>query len=90
MELLGAQGRATNLLRFPSVYPLDPVAVHAAIGKTHKTLLVEANYSGQFGRLLRAETGVTFSDRLLKYDGEPFYPHEVAARALEVMHDGRQ
>ncbi|HTP54203.1 MAG TPA: 2-oxoacid:acceptor oxidoreductase subunit alpha [Thermoplasmata archaeon] len=90
MEMLTARGRATNLLRFPSVYPIDPSAVQAALGKTHQTLLVEANYSGQFGRLLRAETGVDLSDRLLKYDGEPFYPHEVAARALEVMHDGRQ
>jgi 2-oxoglutarate ferredoxin oxidoreductase subunit alpha len=89
MELLGARGQPTNLLRFPSVYPVDPAVVQAAIGKTKRTLLVEANYSGQFGRLLRAETGVALSDRLLKYDGEPFYPHEVAARALEVMHDGR-
>jgi 2-oxoglutarate/2-oxoacid ferredoxin oxidoreductase subunit alpha len=90
MELLGAKGQPTNLLRFPSVYPLDPAAVRAAVGKARRTLLVEANYSGQFGRLLRAESGVELSARLLKYDGEPFFPHEVAARALEEIHDGRK
>jgi 2-oxoglutarate/2-oxoacid ferredoxin oxidoreductase subunit alpha len=84
MEQLAEQGRPTNLLRFPAVYPLDADAVRAAIGRTHRTLLVEANYSGQFGRLLRAETGVHLSDRLLKYDGEPFFPHEIVARAREM------
>jgi 2-oxoglutarate/2-oxoacid ferredoxin oxidoreductase subunit alpha len=84
MAELSAQGRPTNLLRFPAVYPLDADAVRAAFARTKRTLLVEANYSGQFGRLLRAETGISLSERLLKYDGEPFFPHEIMARALEV------
>ena len=82
VAVLGAQGKVTNLLHFPTVYPLDRDAVRAAFAKTRRTLLVEANYSGQFGHLLRAETGVDLSDRLLKYDGEPFFPHEIVARAL--------
>ena len=90
MAMLAAQGAATNLLRFPAVYPLDGGAVRPALGRSHRTLLVEANFSGQFGRLLRAETGFEPTERLLKYDGEPFFPHEVAARALEVMADGRK
>ena len=88
MAALAAQGRPTNLLRFPAVYPIDADRVRAALAPPRRTLLVEANYSGQFGRLLRAETGVHLSERLLKYDGEPFYPHEIVARALEVMADG--
>jgi 2-oxoglutarate/2-oxoacid ferredoxin oxidoreductase subunit alpha len=90
MAALAERGTATNLLRFPAVYPIDPAAVRAAIARTQRTLLVEANYSGQFGRLLRAETGVDLSERLLKYDGEPFYPHEISAKALEVIHHGRK
>jgi 2-oxoglutarate/2-oxoacid ferredoxin oxidoreductase subunit alpha len=88
MVVLGQQGHPTNLLRFPTVYPLDADRVRAEFAKAQKTLLVEANYSGQFGRLLRAETGIHLTDRLLKYDGEPFYPHEVVARALEVIPHG--
>jgi 2-oxoglutarate ferredoxin oxidoreductase subunit alpha len=88
MALLAAQGHPTNLLYFPTVYPLDPAAVVSAFERTHCTLLVEANYSGQFGRLLRAESGVHLTNRLLKYDGEPFYPHEIVARGLEVMNHG--
>ncbi len=88
MQDLAAQGQPTNLLHFPTVFPLDPTTVKAAVGRARRTLLVEANYTGQFGRLLRAEAGVEFPDRLLKYDGEPFYPHEIVARALEVLDHG--
>jgi 2-oxoglutarate/2-oxoacid ferredoxin oxidoreductase subunit alpha len=88
MAVLTGQSRKTNLLHFPTVYPLDPDRVRAEFAKAKRTLLIEANYSGQFGRLLRAETGVHLSERLLKYDGEPFYPHEIVARALEVIPHG--
>ncbi len=88
MRVLAGLGKPTNLLRFPTVFPLDPAAVRTALGRAHRTLLVEANYTGQFGRLVRAETGVELPERLLKYDGEPFSPHEIVARALEVMDHG--
>jgi 2-oxoglutarate/2-oxoacid ferredoxin oxidoreductase subunit alpha len=88
MPMLAARGHATNLLAFPTVYPLDAARVTAAFAKTKTTLLVEANYSGQFGRLVRAETGIHLSNHLLKYDGEPFYPYEIVARALEVFDHG--
>jgi|HubBroStandDraft_1064217.scaffolds.fasta_scaffold02061_8 2-oxoglutarate ferredoxin oxidoreductase subunit alpha len=88
MVMLTAQGKKTNLLHFPTVYPLDADRVRAEFAKAHQTLLIEANYSGQFGHLVRAETGVHLSERLLKYDGEPFYPHEIVARALEVIPHG--
>ena len=90
MPMLADRGKTTNLLAFPTVYPLDAERVAAAFAKTRTTLLVEENFSGQFGRLLRAETGIHLSERLLKYDGEPFYPYEIVARAMEVMDHGRQ
>ena len=85
MAVLQEKGKPTNLLHFPTVYPFDPDSVREMFADTKQTLLVEANFSGQFGQLLRAETGVMITDRLLKYDGEPFFPHEIVARALEVI-----
>ena len=87
---LASTGHSTNLLHFPTVYPLDLPATRRLLAVAHRTLLVEANYSGQFGRLLRAETGIELRERLLKYDGEPFLPHEIVARALEVLNDVRK
>ena len=75
----------TNLLRFPTLFPLDAGVVRSVFARTHKTLLVEGNYTGQFGHLLRAETGVELPHTFLKYDGEPFYPHQIVERAEEVL-----
>jgi len=88
MAILAAQGRTTNLVRVPTVFPLNGPAVLKLLAPAKKTLLVELNYTGQFGRLLRAETGVDLSTRLLKYDGEPFFPFEIVAKAVEVMNHG--
>jgi 2-oxoglutarate ferredoxin oxidoreductase subunit alpha len=85
MAVLHEKGKETNLLRFPTLYPLDPAVVHSMFSRTHKTLLVEGNYSGQFGHLLRAETGIELPHKFLKYDGEPFYPHQIVERAMEVL-----
>jgi 2-oxoglutarate/2-oxoacid ferredoxin oxidoreductase subunit alpha len=89
MIVLAAKNVATNLLQIRTVYPLHADLVDAALGRAKSTLLVEANYSGQLGRLIRAETGRSFPNRLLKYDGEPFYPHEIVAKAVEVLGHGR-
>ena len=86
--ILSSQGRKTRLVHFPTVFPVHGDEVVALLGNGGKKLLVEANYSGQFGRLLRAETGVHLPDRFLKYDGEPFYPREIVTRALEVLNHG--
>jgi pyruvate/2-oxoacid:ferredoxin oxidoreductase alpha subunit len=45
--------------------------------------VVENSASGQFARHLRAETGVAADGVILKYDGEPFTPGEVAG-AIEA------
>ena len=88
MRLLAAQGRATNLIRFPTVYPIHTDETRRLLAAATRTLLVEGNYSGQLGRLIRAETGIDLPDRLLRYDGEPFYPRPIVARALEVIQHG--
>jgi 2-oxoglutarate ferredoxin oxidoreductase subunit alpha len=89
MGALAAKNVATNLLHIRTVYPLHAEAVEQALARAPATLLVEANYSGQLGRLIRTETGRSFPNRLLKYDGEPFYPHEIVAKAVEVLGHGR-
>ncbi|MCI4356796.1 MAG: 2-oxoacid:acceptor oxidoreductase subunit alpha [Thermoplasmata archaeon] len=86
---LARRNVATNLLNIRTVWPLHAKPVDEALGRAKSTLLVEANYSGQLGRLIRAETGRAIPQRLLKYDGEPFYPFEIMAKAVEVLGYGR-
>ena len=88
MPILGGEGIPTRLVYVRTVYPLHTDALRPLLVGTGPTLLIEANFSGQLGRLIRAETGIDLSTKFLKYDGEPFYPAEIAARAREVLHDG--
>ena len=87
-HLLNAKGVATNLVRIPQVYPLATASLVPMLSHARRTLLVEANFSGQLGHLIRAETGIAFPDRFLKYNGEPFTPMEIAQKALEVLKNG--
>ncbi len=89
MALLAARGVATNLIHLPTVYPIHAAELGRLLGSAKRTLLVEANFSGQLGRLIRAETGIHLTERLLKFDGEPFYPMEIVGRATEVLSHGR-
>jgi len=84
LGILAAKGVSANLVAVRGVYPVNGPAFTRLLGNARKTLLVEGNFSGQFGRLLRAETGIHLAEKLLKYDGEPFYPMEIVGRALEM------
>jgi 2-oxoglutarate/2-oxoacid ferredoxin oxidoreductase subunit alpha len=74
--------RSIAMLHFGEVYPFPPADVfdylHLLQGARH-TLCVELNATGQFARLLRAETGFVCSDRVNRYDGRPFTTDELLA-----------
>lgn len=88
MPLLADRGVTTSLVYPPTVYPVHGEELKALLAPAKRTLLVEVNYSGQLGRLVRAETGLDLSEKLLKYDGEPFFPMEIVARAMEMVPHG--
>ncbi|MCI4319907.1 MAG: 2-oxoacid:acceptor oxidoreductase subunit alpha [Thermoplasmata archaeon] len=90
MRLLAARGHPTNVIVSPTIYPFHGAEFLTLAKAAKRLLLVEANYSGQFGRLIRAETGFDVPHKFLKFDGEPFYPMEIVGKALEVLNDGRQ
>ncbi|MCI4350575.1 MAG: 2-oxoacid:acceptor oxidoreductase subunit alpha [Thermoplasmata archaeon] len=88
VKLLAARSHVTSILVSPTVYPFHGAEFLALAAGAKKLLLVEANYSGQFGRLIRAETGFDVPHKLMKFDGEPFYPMEILQKALGVLIDG--
>jgi len=63
-------------LHFPQVYPL-PQAAESYLKKAKKIILIENNETGQFGDLIKMETGFDIKDRLLKYNGMPFSVEEI-------------
>jgi 2-oxoglutarate ferredoxin oxidoreductase subunit alpha len=76
-KLADEDGIAANLLQIKWLVPLHGAAIAAALAKSKKVIIVENNYSGQFARYLRSETGIVVDGHIRKYDGEPFMPHHI-------------
>lgn len=73
-----------NLLHFSYVFPLKEKKLIQTLRKAKKVLLVENNATAQFGRIIAAETGIQFKDKLLKYTGRQFYPHEIVKKVRSL------
>jgi 2-oxoglutarate ferredoxin oxidoreductase subunit alpha len=85
MRLMAQRGHRTNLIFLPTVYPVHSDQLLPMLSAAKRLLLVEANFSGQLGRLIRMESGFNFTHKFLKYDGEAITPSEVAHHAMEVI-----
>ena len=73
-----------NYVHIPAVWPIVPSAIEKALKGVKKLVNIENNYSGQFGHLLRAETGITPDKQLLKYDGRQFWPEEIVEKVKRL------
>lgn len=85
MAMLKQQGIEVASIEFTDLYPLDTTKLKDLLTKEKFTLMIEGNYTGQLERLIRAETGWFPTDRLHKYDGEPFWPEDIVAKVQKVL-----
>jgi 2-oxoglutarate ferredoxin oxidoreductase subunit alpha len=85
VEKLEAQGIGANHLQVKWMVPLHADAIASALAGKKKVVIVENNYSGQFARYLRSETGIEAHAHIRKYDGEPFLPHHIADGVKKVL-----
>ncbi|RJQ47266.1 MAG: 2-oxoacid:acceptor oxidoreductase subunit alpha [Nitrospiraceae bacterium] len=63
------------VLHFTEIYPFPENEKFDYLGilnKAKHSICIENNATGQFARLVRAETGYTFKHMITKYDGRPF------------------
>jgi 2-oxoglutarate ferredoxin oxidoreductase subunit alpha len=79
------EGLHVNSLEFPTLFPFQADETLRILKGVKRTLSIEGNYTGQFARLLRAETGYKPNFSFPKYDGEPFTWREIADKILEVV-----
>jgi len=85
VELLSHLGVSANYLSVKWIKPLHADEISRALSKAKKILVVENNFSGQFYRYLRSETGLSVHGHIRKYDGEPFLPHHVANGVVDHL-----
>jgi 2-oxoglutarate ferredoxin oxidoreductase subunit alpha len=83
--LLATEGIEANQLQVKYLHPFHSREIKEILKNSKMLICVECNYSGQFARFLRAETGISVDDHILKYDGEPFEPRIIAEETKRIL-----
>jgi 2-oxoglutarate/2-oxoacid ferredoxin oxidoreductase subunit alpha len=85
VERLNREGISANHLQIKLLIPFHTTAVTDILGRSQRIVIVENNFSGQFARHLRAETGIVAQGHIRKYDGEPFEPKHIVAGVRDIL-----
>lgn len=65
-------------LDYKYLFPLKTGKFMELKDKFKRIVLIEANYQGQLGAQITQHTGFMFKDKLLKYNGRPFFIEDIA------------
>jgi 2-oxoglutarate ferredoxin oxidoreductase subunit alpha len=84
IDRLAEQGTAVNFVQVRLMRPFPAAALAERLRRAKRLVLVENNYSGQLGQLIREQTGVGITDRILKFDGRPFSEDELVRTLNEI------
>ncbi|HYW69800.1 MAG TPA: 2-oxoacid:acceptor oxidoreductase subunit alpha [Pyrinomonadaceae bacterium] len=84
-KLAAEEGIVANHLQIKWLVPFHGEHIMQILSRSKRAIIVENNYSGQFARYLRAETGFTAHGHIRKYDGEPFMPHHIVEAVKDQL-----
>ncbi len=87
VDLLSKEMRVA-MLHFSEIYPFPDISKFdylRLLQKASLAICVENNATGQFTRLMKAETGFIFSKSINKFDGRPFTIGELVKRIKESV-----
>ncbi len=84
-KLAAEEGIVANQLAIKWIVPFHTDEVTRILSKSKHVIIVENNFSGQFARYLRSETGFAARGHIRKYDGEPFMPHHIVNAVKEQL-----
>jgi len=88
MEDLEADAIRCNFLQIRYMSPFPTELVTKYLSKSNRKVLVEGNYSGQLGALIREQTGIVMDYKVLKYNGRSFSQNEVYEGVKDAIKNG--
>ena len=87
LESLQADGISARLVQVRLLWPFPHDEILPLLDTADPLVIVEANFSGQFARLLRECTGRESDYLVVKYNGRPMSGQELQ-RAFKAIHEG--
>jgi len=85
MKLLSKEGLKVNYLQIVYLSPFPVANVERMMKSAKKTVVVENNKTSQLSSLIREHFLTAVEHKILKYDGRPFNPEELAQRIKDVL-----
>lgn len=85
VETLNARGVGANMLHFVDIWPFPEMMASALLESARYLVNVEQNFTGQLGRVIRANTGRKMDASILKYDGRPISPEFIVSALQEQL-----
>jgi len=77
-QLSGSNNYPTiNAIQLPFVWPFPTQEFLSLVKNAKKLVIIEANQTAQLSKLIAQETGLLIKDKLLRYDGRPFYVEDI-------------
>lgn len=84
LDLLEAEGIPARFLHIRLIKPFPVAEITELLSTAAPLVVVEANFSGQYAELLRANTGITPDYLVLKYNGRPISAEELDRTVNEI------
>lgn len=66
-----------KVIQLQYLWPFPADFLGEILKKSKQVLLIENNSNAQLGQLIAQETGIKIKNKLLKYDGRPFFREEI-------------
>ncbi|MBU0708078.1 2-oxoacid:acceptor oxidoreductase subunit alpha [Patescibacteria group bacterium] len=74
-----------NYLHVTAAWPLSEDTMKRAVVGVKKLVAIENNATAQFAQLLRGQTGIQVDKKLLKYDGQQFFPEGIISSVKRLI-----
>lgn len=90
MELLEADGIKVDFLQIRLMQPFPKKYVTDVLSKTSSKILIEMNYTGQLGDIIREHTGIELENQILKFNGRAMSRGEVYNAVKQIIKQKEQ
>lgn len=82
VKMLQAKGKKARLVHYSWLFPFPSDETMKLLAPSTRIIDVEQNATGQLAALIREHTGILIKEKILKYDGRPFFPEEIVEKVL--------
>lgn len=82
-QVLKSQKKDVECMIFTDLWPFPAEKVKSLFSSNNRSVwMVEQNSTAQLGQIILQQTGISWTNCLLKYDGRPIYPKEIIDAVL--------